>query len=99
LVSVSNQAQAGLNSVQPVPDSQTGYSEDITSSATSQPSTTEVPKEPRGLLWEISASGGAVWVAFGPAPVASAGETFLVPDGAVRNWKANPGDKCAVVDA
>lgn len=99
LVSVSNVAQAGLNSVQPVPDSETGYAESITSSASSQQSQTIVPEFPKGLLWEVTTSGGAVWVTFGSNPVASPGDTFLVPDGAVRNWKAQLGQKCALVDA
>lgn len=97
LVSVSNVVEAGLNSVQPVPDSSTAYSESKTSSASSQQSSTVVPQR-GGLLWEIVPSGGAVWVTFGPNPVASAGVTFQVPDGAVRHFKANAGDKAAIID-
>ena len=61
---------------------------------------TTVTNNRHGLVWEISASGGAIWVTFGTNPTASAGVSFLVPDGAVRHFGAGvAGEKAAVINA
>ena len=71
----------------------------------SQQSTGSVPtftnRDTRhGLVWEIAASGGAIWVAFGSNPTAAAGTSFMVPDGAVRHFGAgDSGEKVAVINA
>lgn len=51
------------------------------------------------LYWEVSPNGGAVWVKFGSNPTAAAGDDFQVFDGTTRWFKAQAGQKCAVVDA
>lgn len=71
-------------------------SEAFTSSGTSQPSTGAATQYE---YWRIAVSGGAVWVAFGSAPVAAAGDHYLLPDGAVETFEATEGDKVAIIDA
>jgi len=99
LVSASNVAESGLNSVLRVPDSATTMTATVASSAVSQQGALVVPDDGRHLLWEVTTDTGALWVAFGPSPTASPGTQFLVPLGTTRNWKAVPGDKVALIDA
>lgn len=49
-------------------------------------------------VWEVSATDD-VWVTFGPSPEAEEDGTFLVWGGTTRHFKAEPGDKIAVVSA
>lgn len=97
LTSVSGSGRAGLNSVPFWPDSRAFANEAIVGSAVSQQSSFACLTD--GLFWNIAASGGGIWVAFGPNPTASAGTAFLIPDGAVGIFAARKGDFAAVIDA
>lgn len=82
-----------------VPDSTVIAGESLTSSGTSQASADAVPADDDDVFWVITASGGAVWAKFAAAPVAAAGDEWLIADGQTREWKAAAGDKVAVIDA
>lgn len=69
--------------------------EAITPSGTSQLSATAAGD---GEYWYISTTGD-VWVKFGSAATAAAGDDFLLPAGSIYHVKATLGDKCAVIDA
>lgn len=81
-----------------VPTTVVADSETITSSGVSQDSANTAPV---GSYFFITASGGAVWVAFGTAPTAAAGTAHLVPDGTTRVFYNARTDaaKAAIIDA
>lgn len=70
-------------------------SELITSSGTSQLSTTAAGS---GEYWMVSTTGD-IWIKFGSAATAAAGDDYLLPAGSIYHVKATLGDKCAVIDA
>lgn len=46
----------------------------------------------------VSVTGAAIWVTFGPAPIADPGEKFLILDGQTEFFAINVGDKIAVFE-
>jgi hypothetical protein len=83
-----------------IPEAVPVLKQTITSSGASQASTTAAPADHEGeRFWSITVSGGPVWVAFGEFPVASAGNDWLLLDGATREFAAAAGQKVAVIDA
>lgn len=86
-----------MHSGAPVPNAVPEAKQTITSSATNQVSTA-VAKS--GNVVTIKSIGGAVWVAVGQSPVASAGTDWHVSDGEyIHLGSISPGDKVAVIDA
>lgn len=69
--------------------------ESVTSSGTSAASTTAAMAD---QYWIITPLGN-VWVAFGTAPVAAAGNEVLLAGGATYYFEATVGHKLAVLDA
>lgn len=70
--------------------------EDITSSGTSQATTATAST---GDAAQVTVTGGAVRVAFGPSPTATATDAILILDGQTREFGGlQSGDKCAVID-
>lgn len=56
--------------------------------------------EAAGLVWVLTAVGGAAWAAFGPDPEAAAGAGWLIPQGPpVYLAVTNAGERCAVIAA
>ena len=82
----------------PIEIAEPRVSESITSSASSQQSTNTFLA---GEHVTVTASGGAVWVAFGANPTAAAGTTHLVTDGQTRAFFNRTTDqaKVAIIDA
>lgn len=84
-------ATSGAPVAQAIPDA----AEVITSSGTSQ-ATTAASKN--GGIVTVSASGGSVWVAFGPSPTAASNVHQLVQAGQTRDFGIQPGMRVAVID-
>lgn len=87
-----------------VPQSQPLAAETLTSSGTAQTGTIVASPQTVGnastRLWEVTSSGGDVFVAFGTAPTAASGTGFLVVAGSTRYFSVtNAGEKISVKDA
>lgn len=67
---------------------------------TSQSSAIVVPSDGAEYFWSILSLSGDAWVAFAKVPVAAVGIVSRpCASGAVRLFRAIPGDKCAVINA
>lgn len=89
---------AAMDGTAPVIAAQPVSAETITSSAASQQSTNSAPDVPSVCV--VTASGGAIWVTFGANPTAVAGTSYLVTDGATREFgRLQSGWKAAIIDA
>lgn len=87
---------AAMDGIAPVVAAVPRAAEDITSSGTSQASAITAQ---RGEKCQITASGGAIWVKFGSAPTASAGNDHLITDGSTREFGfLETGWKVALID-
>lgn len=97
----SSGKSASLKSALQVMDSRPYWSEMITASGTSQPTTKAAPDRGEvSLVWDIQNGGSAaIWVTFAPTPVAVAGTTWLINPGMGRAFAATPGDKVAIINA
>ncbi|UYY60090.1 hypothetical protein [Sphingomonas sp. S2-65] len=62
-------------------------------------STTAELQAQAGEVWTVSATGGAVFVAFGADADAGVPERRIVLDGQARDFAATAGEKIAVKDA
>lgn len=70
----------------------------VTSSGTSQAVGAGAPVTPNDV-WDVVVTGGNVWIKFDIAPVASAGNDWLLLDGERMQFSALSGHKVAVIDA
>lgn len=52
-----------------------------------------------GQIWEVSAVDHAIYVKFGSAPTASAGNDWYIPSGQTRWFGGVTGDKIAIIEA
>ena len=84
-------ASEDVNVLRSVP----GGAEAITTSGTSQASTTVAVADE---YWHLAVTGGSVWVKTATAPVAAAGDQWLIPDGGFLDLEATAGHKVAVKD-
>lgn len=96
-------ARADTGSTLPIPDAVPVQTATITSAAASAVVAT-VPAGGAALAWHVTASGGPVWLAFGPVdgaePIAQEGSGWLLMDGETRSLGASPlGQRLAIVDA
>lgn len=75
--------------------------ETITTSGTSQATTIATPAaNGDAYVWQVTASGGNIWVKFAASPTASAGNDWLILDGQTREFGASvAAEKVAVIDA
>jgi hypothetical protein len=88
------------NVVNQVPESRELAAERIPTSASSQQSTIQAASTHKpNQFWVLAVTGGNVWVKFGSNPTAAAGSGFLITDGQVREFKTQPSDKVAVINA
>lgn len=89
---------AAMDGIRPVHAAVPDAKEDITSSGTSQ-ATTITSAGPHQVC-KVTSVGGAVWVAVGASPTASAGNDHLIPDGATLDLGfLQAGWAVAVIDA
>lgn len=91
----------------PVPASQPLAVDTMTSSATSTVSTATTGSGliDKSAFWSVTASGGKIWVRFGPGapaavPVAAADDGWLILDGQTREFAVGAvGEVIAIKDA
>ncbi|PVM90654.1 hypothetical protein [Caulobacter endophyticus] len=95
IVLANVQARARTGATMPVPDSVPSGVDTVASAAASTQSTLAGAA---GQFWSI-VSTGAVWVNFGPNPVAGSDAGWLVPAGVPRDFAVTAdGEKIAVKD-
>ena len=92
------QGRAITGSTMPVVDSQPTDAATATSSASSAEVAGIVGAI--GQFWQVTVSGGDVWVAFGTNPTAASGSGHLVLDGETRDFAVTAvGEEIAIKDA
>lgn len=89
---------ARANPIMPVIESVEIAADTMTSSASSAQSSAVATAEP-DAYWQITASGGDVFVKFGSNPTAASDSGHLIIDGTTRDFAVSAtGEKVAVVD-
>lgn len=92
------QGRALTSSTMPVVDSQPVDAATATSSASSAEVAGIVGAA--GKFWQITVTGGNVWVAFGTNPTAVSGAGHLILDGETRDFAVTAeGEEIAIKDA
>lgn len=85
----------------PIPEGVPISKQAIASTSSATASTIAAPATGwQDLHWAVTAYNGPVWVAFGAAPVASAGNDHYVPSGTTRFFGVgSASEKLSVIDA
>lgn len=101
IVLQNTSARADTGGTLPIPDSAVVSVATLTSSGTSQLSGITAAGPAQGLAWNVTASGGKLWVTMGAGtPVAASGAGWLVLDGQSRDFAVTvESEKLAIKDA
>lgn len=90
--------RASTGSTMPVRDSVELFADTMTSSATSAQSAITAPD--LDCFWNVTVTGGNVWVKFGPNPTAGSGAGHLLLGGSYPDFSPiTVGEKIAIKDA